>query len=271
MLEPPLHVARTPVLVNLPAGKSFEVSPQILHTMEMRFNDFGDIGAYDQNPPSHEVRVVLTEDDLSFARPRGSGVRDQVAVSFDELKPLVVPSLEEAYQKGEFVVAILQVEEFPSTVAFDFRGTWFDWLDAIDGDLAIVGELADGLRDDEDDLSMALLSGSLFYPRALSVHPAFSGQRIGLRLLAHTLWALHRAEGDTAILLAKPMSNHFAPGEPKTGATEIRRLAKHYERIGFRRVPGHGRVKSGQPVPMILRFGEERIPVTGLGSYGLEE
>lgn len=124
------------------------------------------------------------------------------------------------------------------------------------------------VREAED--SLALIDGSLFYIRGLFVHPAFQGQRLGARLLAHTLWAMQRSTGDTAILLAKPVQNFFAPDDPACGVEEIRRLVQYYRRLGFTRADPRAPIRPDEPVAMYALFGESRLPFRGIGELGLD-
>jgi GNAT superfamily N-acetyltransferase len=254
--------------IRLPGKDGLEVCPAITHTCQQRYAGFADVESLASEGISHEIAVLVTKDELADALHDRHRSRDDSDRAWAALEPYVAEHGRTSYERGELTIARMNVEEFPVARQRDLREGWFYWLDAIDGDTAVAGEVADRLVDDEG--TFALLDGSLFYIRGVSVHPAFQGQQIGARLVAHGLWALHRSTGDVAILLAKPSKNAFTGEESRCGVRDIRRLARYYERMGFERSAPEERIRAGEPVTMHLLLGEFRLPFQSLGTMGID-
>lgn len=108
---------------------------------------------------------------------------------------------------------------------------------------------------------MLLLDGSLFVSKMLSVHPAFRGRGIGVRLLAHSLWLLSRSCSDLALALAKPMKGLFDSEAPDCSAASIKRLVRYYRQIGFRPVRPRAKVNDGAPVPLVAYIGTAGLEI----------
>jgi GNAT superfamily N-acetyltransferase len=95
--------------------------------------------------------------------------------------------------------------------------------------------------------------GSLWWVRALHVHPRCRGEQLGGRLLAHALWELVRGPRDLVVLEAHPEPTRFAaePAMPgladwetyqQPSCTGVDGLARYFGRMGFLRAddPQHG-------------------------------
>lgn len=261
-----IQVGDTQVEVPLPGGEPLRVRPQIVHEMGERYAGFADAESLMQGGIGHRVSVVLNRDEVEDTLSEHGG--DSAEAAWRSLEAYATERTREQFEKGGLVVAVLRAEEFPSRIRSDLGLSWFLWLDAIDSDTAVAGTVADEIQ--EAGESFALLDGSLFYIRGLSVHPAFGGQQLGARLIAHALWAMQRCTGDTAVLLAKPTENYFTAGEPACGVREIRRLVRYYERMGFIRADRAERIRAGEAVAMYALFGEHRLPFRGLGELGFD-
>ncbi len=234
--------------------------------MQERYGGFADAESLMQGGIAHSISIVLTRDEVEDTLHERGGSAE---AAWQGLETFVTERTREQFANGELVVAVLRVEEFPVRIRSDLGLSWFLWLDAIDSDTAVAGTVADEIQEARD--SFALLDGSLFYIRGLSVHPAFGGQQLGARLVAHALWAMQRSTGDTTVLLAKPTENYFTAGEPACGVREIRRLVRYYERMGFVRAEPDERIRAREPVAMYALFGENRLPFRGLGELGEED
>lgn len=232
------------------------VQPTIRQGCITRYNGFADCdGLYDHPPISHVIDVTISDDELEIGEEWWA-----------KLTATIRP---EGSDGEEWVrIASAQIDEFPARFSWDLKTSWFNWLDSMDGDLAVVGELADELM--EHDGSLALICGSLLYLRSVDVHPAFRGQQIGARLVAHALWSLSRSTGDVAALLAKPVRSEFREGEPDCSAAAIRRLAGYYRRMGFERSRPRERFRDNGAVLMHARIGEFTLPFRGLGGMGVK-
>ena len=233
------------------------VQPTIRQRCITRYNGFADCdGLYDHPPISHVIDVTISHDELEI------GEEEWWAKLTATFRP-------EGSEGEEWVrIASAQIDEFPARFSWDLNTSWFNWLDSMDADLAVVGELADELMEHDD--SLALICGSLLYLRSVDVHPAFRGQQVGARLVAHALWSLSRSTGDVATLLAKPVRSEFREREPDCSAAAIRRLAGYYRRMGFERSRPRERFRDNGAVLMHARIGEFTLPFRGLGGMGVK-
>ncbi|KQO18306.1 hypothetical protein ASF12_06695 [Paenibacillus sp. Leaf72] len=107
------------------------------------------------------------------------------------------------------------------------------WLDTLDEDHCIIGNRADQIE--EHDLYNDPFSfGSLFYIRRVDVHPKFRGQHTGINLIQYTFKNLIRNANGMVFLFAKPMQSTLS--KKKETFKSHARLAKYYEKCGFKRV-----------------------------------
>jgi GNAT superfamily N-acetyltransferase len=243
--------------VQLPDGGP-AVEPTLRQRCVTRYSGFADLDSlFDAPPISHEIDVTISRWVLETEE---GDPWERLAASF---------KVESSDGEEWVTIASAQVDEFPARFRWDLNTTWFDWLDSVDDDVAVVGEFADLLTERDD--CMALLSGSLLYVRLADVHPAFTGQQIGARLVAHSLWSLSRSDGDVAMLLAKPMKGRFREEKPDCSAAAIRRLAGYYRRMGFERSYPGERFAKDRAVLMHALIGEFTLPFRGLGGMGKDE
>jgi GNAT superfamily N-acetyltransferase len=248
----PIRVRNTSVQLpeNGPA-----VQPTIHQRCITRYDGFADLDSlYGYPPISHVIDLTISQDNSEV----GPGAW------WDNLVRTFAPDSSDGEERVR--IASAQIDEFPARFIWDLKTSWFDWLDSMDVDLALVGELADELSELDD--SPALICGSLLYIRAVDVHPAFAGQQIGARLLAHSLWSLSRCTGDVAVLFAKPVQGVFREGQPDCSAAAIRRLTGYYRRMGFERSRPRERFRDNDAVLMHARIGEFTLPFRGLGDLG---
>lgn len=136
----------------------------------------------------------------------------------------------------------------------------------------------------DDDGIFALSGGSLLLCHRLEVHPAFRGQQIGLRLLTHGLWFLHRSDADRAVLEAVPLPPHmrrFTQAQQLTGkvtvaekrirARAVRSLVAYYEQIGFRCPPARVYRRKASDAALLYFSFNHRMRVCGAGEFGLPD
>ncbi|MFL5580929.1 MAG: GNAT family N-acetyltransferase [Gemmatimonadaceae bacterium] len=175
----------------------------------------------------------------------------------------VAPPRRRVFTDARLLVARAVVEEIPSRwVAEIGRDSWFESLsDGEDFD-APMYRAVDRLREVTlPGVARRPLSngGSLHVLRLFEVHPAFAGQLLGARLLAHALWVLMRHPGDLVYLAACPGRALFTrtplPRQPShVPAAAIRSLVAYYRRLGFTRAE-RGPMQDGTPVPMYRHVG----------------
>jgi len=265
------------IRLTLPGVGEIDVEPDVEHTARTRWMGFADADecmAITEHVFDCFVERYRLEGDLpglersDSGLPRATGGEQWRAY----MQPFMLAHHPEGLNDEHLHIARLEVRECPRIVCDALAdGDWLRWLDAVGDDgrtgiAELVGEFTseDNEQNEELGLEFPLLDGSLFWLRQLGVHPAFRGQRIGARLMAHAMWALHRAVGDLAVLEAHPTKTVFDAEEP-TGTTvdTIARLVAYYERVGFLRS------RPGQPigdraVAMHVQFGAKGLPVRGL-------
>ncbi|WP_260870913.1 GNAT family N-acetyltransferase [Paenibacillus xylanexedens] len=139
------------------------------------------------------------------------------------------------FEKNEdqIVVARLEVTEFPNEWKEEMRGSWFCWLDVLDGDYAVIGERADRIVN-EDIYGEVLEYGNLYYIQRLDVHPEFRGQEVGLKLIQHTFKYMLRNANGIVFVIAKPMKSKLSK-KSDVFRSSIR-LSNYYKRCGFKRI-----------------------------------
>ena len=190
------------------------------------------------------------------------------------MEPLSLPHVPEVLDRDRLLVARLEVAEHREIICQTLcGGSWFEYLDAIGDDggtlmTGIVVDLAgyDKPIDEDRDGMPPLIEGSLFWFRSLGLHPAFRGQNIGARLLAHALFHLHRCEFDLAVLEAFPMKTIFDSKVPPRTVAAVRKLVSYYEWVGFKRSRPEERIRC-RAVPMHSYFGSLGLPVRGFPGF----
>ncbi|MFD2170885.1 hypothetical protein [Tumebacillus lipolyticus] len=182
------------------------------------FHDFPTVD-YDTDtmPISHTVQL---ESDYEF-------LQDKLGISDEDKNNFTSKSIENV------ILAELTITEFPSEWKEEIGESWFCWLDALDGDHAVIGSRADQIEEEElyDD---PFLVGSLFYVSRLDVHPFLRGREIGIKLIQYSFRNLIRNASGMIFLISKPMQSSFSKDDAIFKSSS--RLAKYYERVGFTRV-----------------------------------
>jgi len=146
-------------------------------------------------------------------------------------------TLQEKYlidsERDQLVLAKLCITEFPDAWRQEIGESWFDWLDAIDADHAVIGARADQIEN-EDLFDDPFLFGSLFFIYRLDVHPSFRRNKTGIKLIQHTFKYLIRDASGMAFLIAKPMKSTFTNCNEQF--IDSKRLARYYSSIGFKKI-----------------------------------
>lgn len=226
-------------------GHTFEVRPSIFHRMEEHWTGFADAEVLFYEPIMHRFDVCVTRElfDIEIgAKDEDDATADRRWESLLAAYPVpapradALPCMPRAASEEEIRIAYLTIGELPVHMAAP-GDDWWEILDALGDTLRDVSEIIEALRNDDARGvgSGALLSGALIWPRLLGVHPRARGQRIGLQLLAHGLWALHRSTCDLAVLEAAAVRTEFDADEPEQSPESFRALCRHYARLGFKR------------------------------------
>ena len=220
-----LSLADTQVRLAVPGYDAVHLQPSIEHHIEtIRAIGFGEPIMGDV-PFTHSF-VVTIDVELDSASLPTRAVAD--ALGFET---------RDAEELGDYqiVVAKAKLGEFPDQVRYRYQWSWFDWLDAIDSEIAEIGEYLDSR--DPDDYEADLVGGSLIHVYHVGTHPAFRGQEIGLKLLVHSLWASGTGLNDAATLMACDCPLPWDGREREQTSSRATKLAKLYGRIGFDRIP----------------------------------
>lgn len=130
----------------------------------------------------------------------------------------------------QVVIAKLLISEYPKEWKERLKLSWSVWLEALDAEHAAIGSRADEIVNNnpkEDPFG----KGSLFYIQHLTVHPAFRGEKIGVKLLSYTFKNIMRTKYGMAFIIAHPT---VAEGtSPKNYKGIKRKLINYYKSIGF--------------------------------------
>lgn len=255
-----LGVSGCDITVSIPGVDNVSLSPLVVHESNHTFLDFCNIGDVIDSCIQHVFYVRLDRELLEesaavadVATNRHGDFWSALQVFNDGVDSVSRPS----WTKTRLEIAELELYEFPVRFKEAYHNTWFMLLDAVDGDTAELGEIADGLAEKaEQEGDLVLLDGSLFVPKLLSVHPLARRNRLGIRLLAHSIWFLSRSTHDLALALAKPMGGRFSMDEPDRSAPAIRRLVRYYESVGFRRVFPRRKIVADRAVPLVAYVGQ---------------
>jgi len=266
-----LKVGGSLIRVQLPGRSPITAEPEIRHRSRMSFHGFGRLESYEYGRFQHRVEAVILRECIEERGRKGV----ENAPTWKELVSLGSPETQ-PYLSDEdpgFVVARLEIEEHPRITKHRLRSTWGAWLRAVDSTSALIGDVLDRMEgEDAGNEATDRLDGSLFHIRTVAVHPAFRGQAIGRRLIAHTLWTMHRGYGDVAMILLFPGFNPLDPSasQPDQSASAVRKLCRYYQKLGFRRSVA-GRALGHEAVPMHVFFGMEPLHVSGLNEIGVVE
>ncbi|NGM84786.1 GNAT family N-acetyltransferase [Paenibacillus sp. 7124] len=149
----------------------------------------------------------------------------------------IIQRLKESYaideDKNLIDIAELHITEFPNEWKDEIGPNWFYWLDAIDGDHAVVGSRADEILDRElyDD---PFDFGSLYYIQTLKVHKAFRGEKLGLQLINYAFeHFIKDYNGMVFLIPQEPITQEIESGKRKMKPIK---LVNYYEKLGFKRV-----------------------------------
>jgi GNAT superfamily N-acetyltransferase len=226
-------------------GKQLTVWPHIEHTARYPSGRPLDGGAQSEPIASHTFEFRVMQDDLttrlSGARtPKGDERWERLIAV-----PHLIHGVEMAYGGSGMpyvVPARLDVLELTDRVRQEGGRSWWDWFDQAGDDE--LGEIAHTIakHDDDGEYGLALIGGAAYYFTDLDVHPAFRGQHLGARLLAHATWLLVCECDNIGLLRASPkVHGLFDP--PREGTNEPdavpieqhHALTRYYERVGYRR------------------------------------
>ncbi|SFF32857.1 hypothetical protein SAMN04487969_12653 [Paenibacillus algorifonticola] len=176
---------------------------------------------YDFSPIRHGIKLVASLD-MILDETKEQDIEEKLKAEY---------YLDD--ESNELVIAKISITEFPAEWKENMEDSWFMWLDTLDGDHCVIGSRADEIE--EQDLYDDPFSfGSLFYIERIDVHPKFRGQHTGINLIQYTFKHLIRNANGMVFLIAKPMQSTLS--KKKETFKSQARLAKYYEKCGFKRV-----------------------------------
>lgn len=254
------------VVVHLGPDESVHVPPIIHYSVAHTFSHFMDSGTIIDGAIRHEFTLRVDRLALKSRMDGETAAEDLWAkMSRYDLTSQVDSMVDRKVLYDDYLeIGQLSVREFSVRLKDAYYGSWFLLLDALDGDSARLGEVADELeREAEEKGELFLPDGSLFVPEMLAIHPGFRGSGLGIRLLAHGLWFLTRSMYDVALAWAVPTSNRFDTDEVDCSADSIKRLVSYYETAGLRRVRPNEEIVDNEAVAMVAYLGQDGLPVEG--------
>lgn len=172
----------------------------------------------DTLPIFHHLQLMINRDEI-----------DKKLLLEDELNRWDLKNGVDEDQRKR-MIAKLDISEFRSEWKDKIGGSWFDWLDSVDGEHSIIGLRADEIER-QNRYPHSLDQGSLFYIQNLVVHPAFRGNKLGAHLLKHSFQNLFSNQHGIVFLIAQPNVDNklcFLPAEQLT-----QKLIDYYKDIGF--------------------------------------
>ncbi|MDQ0170510.1 GNAT family N-acetyltransferase [Paenibacillus tundrae] len=198
-----------------------EFSPQVVLNTCGRMFDFPEMSFDECTPISHSVRLVYPLDliDIELNGPLTEDIENQIKAKY-------------YVEDNQIIIASLDITEFPDEWRLEMGMSWFYWLDALDGDHAIVGERANQIVE-EDIYEDHFDYGSLYYIQRVDVHPNFRGEKIGIKLINHAFKYLLRNANGIVFLFAKPMQSTLSKAQSKFNSSS--RLSNYYKHCGFKR------------------------------------
>jgi GNAT superfamily N-acetyltransferase len=257
-------VVQPDVTLKLSGDRNVLVRSRIVQRTETEWFAFGDAECLWYEPISHRFDVIAGRPTLDHIWDRDEEAGDAL---WEELRaacslPAATPARGRdlpLQDEDDLWLAYLDVDELPAhMVAPD--GNWAPIISALGERVADAYPIVDAIRHGAvPGFGVPLIFGSLFIPQLLAVHPVARGQDLGLRLLAHALWALHRADGDVAIIQAMPAANLFEAKRPARPPESYARLVRYYSRIGFMRWRPRRRPHSPGGSVMVLPLGERGV------------
>lgn len=252
----PIELPGADLQVPLADGGKLEATPLVKIEVDLP-GGFG-FGNFDEevdgNPRTFVYRCVV-----------GGDIWDGEAA---DLEALLTGYTREHYEKtADLVVAECVVYIYPEWLRNQMRANWAYWLDATSDIAADIGVAIERLERRRTQ-SLGLWNRLIMIDR-IAVHPAFRGQWVGARLLAHAILDRFSGMGDVVAFGAYPMHNPFDGATPLLSEGSVRSLVRYYQRLGFRRATRE-RITKDEPVIMYLALNDFVAPMDRLNFRGLE-
>ncbi|MRN56744.1 hypothetical protein [Paenibacillus monticola] len=207
---------------NLNEKVKVELSPSVEYSSNCTLMDFPDVNFSSAMGPIYHTIKVISSLDL---------IREEY-----ELTETVDEQFSEKYwinkEEDKIILAKLVITEFPNEWKEQIDESWAYWLDALDGDHAVIGSRADEILERgiyDDDL---FEFGSLFYVKDLEIHHEFNSSKFAIDLLRFTFGNLIRDR--TGILFVIPQERIIGEID-KEWKNETKKLIDFYEKSGFTR------------------------------------
>lgn len=200
----------------------YEVYPTISHESFCNYLDFPEPNFEpDLSMITHRIRIIASLDLFIEEYNVTEEIKDQLKQQY---------KLNE--EENSIEIAKVTITEFPNEWKEHMEVTWFYWLDALDGDHAVIGSRADEILDRElyeDPFDL----GSLFYVQSLKVHPLFRGNKLGIKLIEYAFkYLIRTSNGMIFVIAEEPITSVF---KEQSSANKSTGLVRYYEKSGFTR------------------------------------
>jgi GNAT superfamily N-acetyltransferase len=248
---PPLDLSTNAIVLS---GRSGELHADLAvrQTAEMHWRDLA------MPLEGDGIRHVfeLTVEAYSLEDPLGERLSEEDIIP-QELGDYAIPERPDVVTPERLRVGQLEVDEFPVHMV---TTSYFSLLDGIGEEGDVLAGLIDEVTNENSDIYVecALLDGSFIWPRTLAIHPKLQGRGLGIRLLAHALYAMHRSAGDLAAFGVETVASSFGDPKRKLTPSMLAGYKRYYGRIGF--IPW-----DGDEHVVYLPLGLKGMPVRGIG------
>lgn len=198
-----------------------ELSPSVIYSSQCTLFDFPEVDFNtDMMPIYHSIEVSSSLELISEQYNLTEALENQLAEKYWINQ-----------EDDTIILAKLVITEFPNEWKEQMDVSWGYWLDALDGDHAVIGSRADEILEREI-YDEPFEFGSLFYVQDLKIHSDFYSSKLAVDLLKYTFENFIRDR--TGILFVIPQERIEGQTD-KEWKNKTKELTDFYEKSGFTR------------------------------------